>query len=373
MKNKKGFTLIELLAIIIILAIIAVITVPIILNIIEKSKKGATTASAYGYKDAVNKWYVTKLASDANYNIPNATYTTSELKNLGLSLSGKEPDSSSWVKIVNNEVVKGCLQFDEYKVKITDGKISTGEKGTCAISGDFANDSWEEIKENIEIDRTVYPVGSRRQIQMDIDENGENETYWIRIANTSIDGCENLLSKSACGIVIEFENIITTHRYNATNTTAGGWPGSEMYQFMNDDNENDIVSIYEKLPSDLRTIIIDTPTVSNHGRETTEDYYSIDKLYLVTRAELSGSDGTDTAASATRRLDIYQGTYSSDWGKKINGTTKYGNLALRTISYQAIYRMVSSSQFSYLSSSGEGTMDASSTSFGVSPLFRIGE
>ena len=39
MKNKKGFTLIELLAIIVILAIIAVITVPIILNIIENSKK----------------------------------------------------------------------------------------------------------------------------------------------------------------------------------------------------------------------------------------------------------------------------------------------------------------------------------------------
>ena len=39
--KKKGFTLIELLAIIVILAIIAVITVPIILNIIENSRKGA--------------------------------------------------------------------------------------------------------------------------------------------------------------------------------------------------------------------------------------------------------------------------------------------------------------------------------------------
>ena len=58
MKNKKGFTLIELLAIIVILAIIAVITVPIILNIIENSKKGAATDSAYGYKDAIEKFYV---------------------------------------------------------------------------------------------------------------------------------------------------------------------------------------------------------------------------------------------------------------------------------------------------------------------------
>ena len=56
--NKKGFTLIELLAIIVILAIIAVITVPIILNIIENSKNGAAQDSAYGFKDAVEKYYV---------------------------------------------------------------------------------------------------------------------------------------------------------------------------------------------------------------------------------------------------------------------------------------------------------------------------
>ena len=55
MKRKNAFTLIELLAIIVILAVIAVITVPIILNIIENSKKGAIADSAYGYKSAVDK------------------------------------------------------------------------------------------------------------------------------------------------------------------------------------------------------------------------------------------------------------------------------------------------------------------------------
>ena len=55
----KAFTLIELLAIIVILAIIAVITVPIILNIIDNSKKGAAIDSAYGYKKAINQYYAT--------------------------------------------------------------------------------------------------------------------------------------------------------------------------------------------------------------------------------------------------------------------------------------------------------------------------
>ena len=134
MKNKKGFTLIELLAIIVILAIIAVITVPIILNIIENSKKGAATDSAYGFKDAVNKAYVTKLSGDSDYSIADDTYTVEELKTqIGLSLSGKEPGSNSWVTIEKNNVSEGCLQYDEFKVEFTDGKVSNTEKGECAF------------------------------------------------------------------------------------------------------------------------------------------------------------------------------------------------------------------------------------------------
>ena len=131
MKKKNGFTLIELLAIIVILAIIAVITVPIILNIIDSSKKGAVKDSAYGYKDAVNKFYVSKLSQDKNYTIPNNSYATTTLKNLGVTVSGQEPGTNSWVTIENNNVVAGCLQFDEYKVDIADGKLVEAVIGTC--------------------------------------------------------------------------------------------------------------------------------------------------------------------------------------------------------------------------------------------------
>ena len=131
MKKKNGFTLIELLAIIVILAIIAVITVPIILNIIDSSKKGAVKDSAYGYKDAVNKFYVSKLSQDKNYTIPNNSYATTTLKNLGVTVSGQEPGTNSWVTIENNNVVAGCLQFDEYKVEIKNSVIGETKNGEC--------------------------------------------------------------------------------------------------------------------------------------------------------------------------------------------------------------------------------------------------
>ena len=129
MRKRNGFTLIELLAIIVILAIIAVITVPIILNIIDNSKKGAAKDSAYGYKDSINKWYVTKLSTDPRYNIPDGDYKVGEL---GEQVEGQKPDSDlSWFKVTNNEVTDGCLQFDEYMVEISSGKVGDAVKGEC--------------------------------------------------------------------------------------------------------------------------------------------------------------------------------------------------------------------------------------------------
>ena len=131
MKKNKGFTLIELLAIIVILAIIAVITVPIILNIIENASIGAVQDSAYGYKDAINKYYLTKLAQDKDFGMEDKTYSVSELKTAGVSVNGKEPTGNSWVTLENNNVTNGCLQFDEYKVDIENGQLSVAVKGEC--------------------------------------------------------------------------------------------------------------------------------------------------------------------------------------------------------------------------------------------------
>ncbi len=55
--KKKGFTLVELLAVIVILAVIALISTPMIINVIEGSKKGALKDSAYGLLEAADIYY----------------------------------------------------------------------------------------------------------------------------------------------------------------------------------------------------------------------------------------------------------------------------------------------------------------------------
>lgn len=57
-ENQKGFTLIELLAVIVILGIIAVIAIPMIGNIINKSKDDSNLATARQIYDAA-RLYVT--------------------------------------------------------------------------------------------------------------------------------------------------------------------------------------------------------------------------------------------------------------------------------------------------------------------------
>lgn len=138
--TKQGFKLIELLAIIVILAIIAVITVPIILNIIENAKMGSAKDSAYGYKEAINKFYTSELLKNNNINL-NGTYTVSDgtltgifdgqqIETKNIQISGAIPKQGNLV-YDKNELKSGCITIGEYAITIIEGNPDTVKKGTC--------------------------------------------------------------------------------------------------------------------------------------------------------------------------------------------------------------------------------------------------
>lgn len=115
MKRRNGFTLIELLAIIVILAIIAVITVPLILDIIDNAKEKSVIDSAYGYKNAINQYYVSKMMADNSYEVKDDEYEISIYKSDGLTVSGEEP-KDGWVKVVNGTVTDFSFLIGDYVV-----------------------------------------------------------------------------------------------------------------------------------------------------------------------------------------------------------------------------------------------------------------
>ena len=181
----------------------------------------------------------------------------------------------------------------------------------------FANASWNDIIANYnngnptQLLQNAMINGETKEVELDLDNDGTAETTGhLRIANLSTPSeCETEgFSQTACGFVIEFSDIITTHRMNPyTDGTTdgdgskGGWEYSEMRTYLNTD-------IYNALPSELSSKIKDdTTVVSGHGKNDTENFITTDKLYLLSPQEVWGEKfyQNDTAEAETRQLDYY--------------------------------------------------------------------
>ena len=184
---------------------------------------------------------------------------------------------------------------------------------------DFATDSWSTIIANVKAGNgSEYAIGSTKEVNL----GSTYGTHTLRVANTSTPSeCSTSgFSQTACGFVLEFADIITTHKMNDTATNVGGWPATTMRTFVNND-------IYNAIPSEIKNAIIDTTVVSGHGSTSGEtNFTSTDKLYLLSTAEVwaNGHD-YDTARDVTRQLDYYKNlgtsTTNRSGAKKKKGTS----------------------------------------------------
>ena len=249
--NKNAFTLIELLAIIVILAIIAVITVPIILNIIENSKKGAATDSAYGYKDAVNKYYVTELSKLENRDLvlqgeytvkANGVLDGSGISNKEIPVSGDKP-SSGKLRYSNNVLNAGCLVIGDYSVIFEGGNTTSTTKGDCSDyefpsenSGSSSNEqgnggSQQAINPYLTtFDGTyVYKMGSNYSTGYEQDEEG-----WYISLNPAVTG--GYIRKNVSTQEIEICSIFNSNTVCVKNNADDYGYGSEIVCDENDEN-----------------------------------------------------------------------------------------------------------------------------------------
>ena len=257
---------------------------------------------------------------------------------------------------------------DKTYARIDGGTSSPGYFTSIPEPNSFSTDSWMTIAKAVKSGNiSKYNVGDTKSVTLTT-----YGTHTLRIANTSTPSeCSTSgFSQSACGFVVEFADIITTHNMNGSSTNKGGWPASdEMYTFVNND-------IYNALPNELRNVIIDTTVVSSHGSEDTANFTSTDKLYLLAPGEVwsdwktSGVASYDTARDLIRTLDYYtvQGvtTSNSSGAIKKNGTSA-GRWWLRAA------HSFNSTDFIIVSSAGDwstGTFAIGSS--GLAPAFRIG-
>ena len=266
------------------------------------------------------------------------------------------------------------LTFSVTYVQADDNAVKPGHPES------FSTDSWSTIISAVKSGNTsVYNVGDTKTVDM-----GTLGTHTLRIANKSTSTeCSTIgFSQTACGFVLEFADIITTHNMNPSGEYKGttyntgwnvdGWPASSMRTYVN-------TNILNALPTELKNGIIDTTVVSGHGSISGEtNFTSTDKIYLLSTHEVwedddgntnSGIDYYDTAYNNTRQLDYYAGlnvTTSNYSGasKKRNGSNDYW--WLRSADSSSTY------YFYIVNSIGYWTYNVARYTYGVSPAFRIG-
>lgn len=166
----------------------------------------------------------------------------------------------------------------------------------------FATDSWDTIQLAVEKgDTSKYSVGATKNVRVG------NKNLKVKIVNksapTSCNG--DSFSQTACGFVLEFENVIEEKKMNSSNTSNGGWPNSELYEYLHGD------FFSTKLPYELRKVVATTRVVSGHNSNETTNYVTYDKLYLFSNKEYYGVNAQDTAANSTRQIDWYVGMSST--------------------------------------------------------------
>ena len=234
------------------------------------------------------------------------------------------------------------------------------------VSTQFEKDAWSTIVTNVKSGNiSDYNIGDIKEVNL-------GTTYGkhtLRIANISTPSeCSGTgFSQTACGFVLEFADIITTHTMNDTDTNVGGWPSTSMRSFVNND-------IYNAIPNEIKNAIIDTTVVSGHGKSDTENFTSTDKLYLLAPKEIYSDWSTyqsanDTAKDLTRTLDYYKnlGTSTSNRSgvKKKNGTSAdyWWFRAASSNTLEGFYTVASTGTYSN---------DVAVYTHGVAPAFRLG-
>ena len=231
-----------------------------------------------------------------------------------------------------------------------------------AAPNNFSTDSWSTIVKAVQENNIgKYNVGDTKEIDM-----GTYGTHTLRIANKSTPSeCSTEgFSQTACGFVLEFQDIITTSKMNTAYSNTGGWNNAEMNTFINN-------NIYNALPNELKEIIIDTIVVSSYGKNDTANFTTTNKLYLLAPKEIytDYTETADTAKDLTRILDYYK-------EKRVTmnsyaNAIKYNN---STATWWWLRNVPSSNSGNFFGVNVTGILNNNYAHFvgGVSPAFRIG-
>lgn len=211
---KKGFTLLELLAVVIVLAIIAIITTPVVLNVVESSKKSAFKTSINNMIKLLRTEMYGQSDLEKIYTVQNGVIHPN------MNLSGKI-DGTGVVQIDTNGNIYFCLNHSDgyYAIKEYSDIDYYVKEGTCSEMN------------IVNSDKSGATVPEMGRFMVPITWNG---TEWIKA---------------------DIEN--PTGEYNWYNYEEGKWANAAIVKNIDDYhnlevgtviNQNDIIYFYVWIP-----------------------------------------------------------------------------------------------------------------------------
>ena len=394
---------------------------------VDAVNEGTMDASLLEIKAKVNDQDISTLPSYLEYTFKYADGTEPQIGDVLGKKVGDVPGRKTYkVKIYFNEETFTEEMLEDMPDNGLDLVFTFSAKyGQAGVEApnNFATDSWNIIasegneaakQESTDGTCGAYHVGDQKTIAIDMDDDGTPENYTVRIANCSTPPeCRTGgFSQTACGFVVEFTEIITTHKINLgvdyrTNgsNSIGGWKHSDMRAYLNNgiyeyggDNYSD-TGLLSKLPSDLKNVIGDTYTVSGHGcieysssdshvctleDNNGQNFVTTDNLYLLSPKEIYGKTSAtplvkyDAGESATRQLDYYKLAGAQDDNdhkdpakKEIANNPNADVRKKKWWTRTAVQDLQSGWNFYEIDFTGFCEIAYPASSYGVSPAFRL--
>ena len=182
-----------------------------------------------------------------------------------------------------------------------------GDEIPVTYAASFAENDWGVIANACQKNEvpSTWNVGDEKSMTMTI--NGVEQTISVRIIGKNHDTYAN---GGTAPLTFMTTTTVATHKMNSTNTNEGGWDGSEMYKYLNDETDDSITSLLESMDADVRKAIKPVKKKTNiggadAGGTATTTRESADKLFLLSCIEVDS-----TMAEQTNVLADEGSTYS---------------------------------------------------------------
>ena len=286
--KKKGFTLVELLAVIVILGIIMSIATPIIIKIINDSKKETYKLSMSGYVKAVEEQIAVnkakgKITKNGNYNV----------KNFEVGYSGQMADKGNFS--INNELVSSAqLCFDTYLVKYDGKEVTLTEKG-CK----------KEANVNLVIGKKTYKNTVKDDIETEFNISDDISKMTNIVCNN---GVTISMNDNALKLSDVFDDTNCTMS-SSINTTFNNLDDTKNYVLMlKKDTIESKMTVGEK---NKVTINLNGQNLTSNGSDSTSAFGISGELSII--GENSSIAGNMNSAEVTKNgiLNIDGGSYNS--------------------------------------------------------------